>query len=107
MTPDRFKCVLARKSTITCFRRPTPPEVRVALLRTPVLDLLPLCSSIIFRLILPTAMENLPRDMGSHHVTAPRGDILPCEGAFVKMVEEMESLCVYGGIHGNWQVAKI
>ena len=36
-----------------------------------------------------------------------RGYILPCEGAFVKMVEEMESLCVYGGINGNWQVAKI
>ena len=36
-----------------------------------------------------------------------RGHILPCEGAFVKMVEEMESLCVYGGIHGNWQGAKI
>ena len=35
------------------------------------------------------------------------GYILPCEGAFVKMVEEMESLCVYGGIDGNWQVAKI
>ena len=25
----------------------------------------------------------------------------------MKMVEEMESLCAYGGIKGNWQVAKI